>query len=39
VDPAAARAWFEDRWVGLNHVRTLLCTGSFGALCWALVQA
>jgi uncharacterized membrane protein len=39
ADPAGARAWFEDRWVRLNHVRTLLCTGSFGSLCWALVQA
>jgi uncharacterized membrane protein len=39
ADPAAARAIFETRWVRGNHLRTLLCTGSFGSLCWALVQA
>jgi uncharacterized membrane protein len=39
ADPAAARAIFETRWVRWNHVRTLLCTGSFGSLCWALLQA
>ena len=39
ADPAAARKVFETRWVRANHLRTLLCTGSFGSLCWALVQA
>ncbi|GAA2637170.1 anthrone oxygenase family protein [Paractinoplanes durhamensis] len=39
TDPAAARRAFEPRWVPWNHVRTLLCTGSFVSLCWALVQA
>jgi uncharacterized membrane protein len=39
ADPAAARKTFETRWVRWNHVRTLLCTGSFGSLCWALSQA
>jgi uncharacterized membrane protein len=38
ADPAATRERFEDRWVRLNHLRTLLCTGSVGSLCWALVQ-
>jgi uncharacterized membrane protein len=39
VDPIRARKVFEGRWVRWNHARTLLCTGSFGALCWALLQA
>jgi uncharacterized membrane protein len=39
ADPAAARRAFETRWVRANHARTLLCTGSFGSLCWALLQA
>jgi uncharacterized membrane protein len=38
ADPATARQGFEERWVRLNHLRTLLCTGSLGSLCWALVQ-
>lgn len=38
-DPAAVRAAFEPRWVPWNHVRTLLCTGSFAAFSWALTQA
>ncbi|MGX6607403.1 anthrone oxygenase family protein [Micromonosporaceae bacterium Da 78-11] len=39
ADPAAARQAFETRWVRWNHARSWLCAGSFGALCWALVQA
>ena len=39
ADPAAARRIFESRWVRWNHLRTLFCTGSFGSLCWALLQA
>jgi uncharacterized membrane protein len=39
ADPASVRAMFEAGWVRWNHARTLLCTGSFGSLCWALVQA
>lgn len=34
----AARQAFEPRWVVWNHVRTLLCTGAFVSLCWALTQ-
>jgi uncharacterized membrane protein len=37
--PVAARDAFETRWVRWNHARSVLCTGSFAALCWALVQA
>jgi len=39
ADPADARAGFEQRWVRWNHVRTLLCSGSFASFCWALTQA
>jgi uncharacterized membrane protein len=35
-DLAAVRAHFETSWVRWNIVRTLLCTGSFGCLIWAL---
>lgn len=38
TDPAATRQAFETRWVRWNHARTLLCTGSFASLCWALSQ-
>lgn len=37
-DPSAARRAYEERWVRWNHVRTLLCTGSFVSLSWALTQ-
>ncbi|MEU4237668.1 anthrone oxygenase family protein [Actinoplanes sp. NPDC026619] len=39
ADPERARRAFEPRWVPGNHARTLLCTGSFASLCWALTQA
>lgn len=39
ADPVTARGWFETRWVRGNHARTLLSTGSFGSLCWALLAA
>ncbi|HEY7272336.1 MAG TPA: anthrone oxygenase family protein [Actinoplanes sp.] len=39
TDPTEARQAFEPRWVPWNHARTLLCTGSFASLCWALTQA
>jgi uncharacterized membrane protein len=35
--PAAARAAFETSWVRWNVVRTVLSTGAFGALAWALL--
>lgn len=35
-DPAAVRRAFEGPWVRANIWRTLLCTASFGFLCWAL---
>jgi uncharacterized membrane protein len=38
ADPETARRAFESRWVRWNHVRTLLCTGSLAAYCWALTQ-
>lgn len=38
TEPESARRAFEEKWVRWNHVRTLLCTGSLGALCWALTQ-
>ena len=38
ADPEAARSAFEPRWVPWNHARTLLCTGSFASLSWALTQ-
>ena len=39
ADPAAARERFhETRWVAWNVVRTVLSTGAFGCLAWALVQ-
>jgi uncharacterized membrane protein len=38
ADPGSARLAFEQRWVRWNHVRTLLCTGSLAAFCWALTQ-
>jgi uncharacterized membrane protein len=39
ADPAAARERFhETRWVAWNLVRTVLSTGAFGCLAWALVQ-
>jgi uncharacterized membrane protein len=38
TEPESARRAFEEKWVRGNHVRTLLCTGSLGALCWALTQ-
>lgn len=38
IDVAAARAAFhESRWVVSNVVRTILTTGAFGLLAWALV--
>ncbi|MEZ0579546.1 DUF1772 domain-containing protein [Nocardioides sp. MH1] len=38
IDVAAARAAFhETRWVVSNVVRTILTTGAFGLLAWALV--
>lgn len=38
IDVTAARAAFhETRWVVANVVRTLLTTGAFGLLAWALV--
>jgi len=39
TDPEAARRAFEARWVRWNHVRTWLCTVSFGAWTWALLAA
>jgi uncharacterized membrane protein len=38
ADPEGVRRRFEPRWVPWNHARTLLCTASFGSLCWALTQ-
>jgi uncharacterized membrane protein len=38
TEPEPARLAFEETWVRWNHVRTLVCTGSFGSLCWALTQ-
>lgn len=36
-DLAAVRHAFETGWVRWNLVRTVLCTGAFGALAWALL--
>lgn len=36
-DLAAVRHAFETTWVRWNLVRTVLCTGAFGALAWSLL--
>lgn len=36
-DPTAVRHRYEGPWNRLHTIRTILHTGSFGALCWALM--
>jgi uncharacterized membrane protein len=38
ADPAGVRARFEGTWMRWNVVRTLLSTGAFGCLAWALTR-